>query len=162
VRTRGISLSTPMVPSGPQRSPAAPRLHLRPRVIPVMSEPQSLEVSQSIGRPEGGDWPIWASPTDRRHAANVPSISPNSPDLGEFRMFFYDDDRTYSDYIKLAIFGNLANFTGTFVNLSVAKISGSFRVIPPITSGLRITCASLMFGKFLRRCIRNICRPRRL
>jgi hypothetical protein len=28
---------------------------------------------------------------------SVPSISPNSPDLGELRMFWGDDDRTYSD-----------------------------------------------------------------
>ena len=42
--------------------------------------------------------------------AKVPSISPNSPNLGEFRMFF-EDDRTYSDYMKLAGLGNMKHFT---------------------------------------------------
>ena len=70
--------------------------------------------------------------------AKVPSISPNSPNLGEFRMFF-EDDRTYSDYMKLAEFGNPAIFTRTFANLSEAHNWRIISVITLITSGLRIT-----------------------
>ena len=45
-------------------------------------------------------------------AAKVPSITPNFPNLGEFRMLVLNGDyRTYSDYMKLAEFGNLTNFT---------------------------------------------------
>ena len=52
--------------------------------------------------------------------AKVLWISPNSPFLGEFRMFF-EDDRTYSDYMKLAEFGNMKHFARTFANLSDAS-----------------------------------------
>ena len=79
--------------------------------------------------------------------AKVPSISPNSPNLGEFRMFF-EYDRTYSDYMKPSEFGNMKHFTRTFANLSEASNERILKEMTPITSGLRITCASLSFGKF--------------
>ena len=49
-------------------------------------------------------------------AAQVPSITRNSPNLGEFRMFF-EYDRTYSDYMKLAEFGNMKHFYPDFRKL---------------------------------------------
>ena len=56
-------------------------------------------------------------------AAQVPSITLNSPNLGEFPRVFLDDDRTYSDYIKLDELGNLGNFTRTFADFSEAKLA---------------------------------------
>ena len=60
-------------------------------------------------------------------AAQVPSITLNSPNLGEFPRVFLDDDRTYSDYMKLDELGNLANFARMFADFSDAKISESSR-----------------------------------
>ena len=71
-------------------------------------------------------WPMFA--------AQVPSITLNSPNLGEFPRVFLDDDRTYSDYMKLDKLGNLGNFTRTFADFSEAKISESsrkLRRLPP-------------------------------
>ena len=71
-------------------------------------------------------WPMFA--------AKVPSITLNSPNLGEFPRVFLDDDRTYSDYMKLDKLGNLGNFTRTFADFSEAKISESsrkLRRLPP-------------------------------
>ena len=61
--------------------------------------------------------PFW---TCFAHVWRESSVDLNSPNLGEFRMFF-EDDRTYSDYMKLAEFGNMKHFTRTFANLSEAS-----------------------------------------
>ena len=71
-------------------------------------------------------WPMFA--------AQVPSITLNSPNLGEFPRVFLDDYRTYSDYMKLDKLGNMVNFTRTFADFSDAKISESsrkLRRLPP-------------------------------
>ena len=60
-------------------------------------------------------------------AREVPSNSPNFSQISvKFRKFGIDD-RSYRDYMKLAEFGKLANFTRTFANLSDAKFSESSR-----------------------------------
>ena len=56
-------------------------------------------------------------------AAQVPSITLNSPNLGEFPRVFLDDDRTYSDYMKLDKLGNLGNFTRTFADSAKLKLA---------------------------------------
>ena len=64
---------------------------------------------------------------EMRFSGEVPSNSPHfSPISVKFRMFGIDD-RSYRDYMKLAEFGKLANFTRTFANLSKAKFSESSR-----------------------------------
>ena len=62
-------------------------------------------------------------------AAQVPSITLNSPNLGEFPRVFLDDDRTYSDYMKLDKLGNLGNLpelSQTSAKLKLANHPGNY------------------------------------
>ena len=63
---------------------------------------------------------------EMRCSGEVPSNSPNFSQISvKFRKFGIDG--SYRDYMKLAEFGKLANFTRIFANLSDAKFSESSR-----------------------------------
>ena len=56
-------------------------------------------------------------------AAQVPSITLNSPNLGEFPRVFLDDDRTYSDYMLSQISGSLTEFGKNVRKLNLAILT---------------------------------------
>ena len=81
-------------------------------------------------RPAASAAPRFArfGPCSLRKFRRLSSITLNSPNLDEFPRVFLDDDRTYSDYMKLDKLGNLGNFTRTFADLSDAKIASGLRI----------------------------------
>ena len=150
-----LAPNAPLGPCGPCRRPSAPMpLATRPATSP---RPRYGAVSGRYGPTRGrspstarrGGGGSHREPTPRRVAtakracrAATDAVKTRRAEMRvsgssveftkllpisvKFRKFGIDD-RSYRDYMKLAEFGKLANFTRTFANLSKAKFSESSR-----------------------------------
>ena len=99
---------------------AARRGRFAPRAYPTARRDGETRVPRRYGRCED------APRRDAFFRGSSVEFTKTFPISVKFRKFGIDD-RSYRDYMKLAEFGKLANFTRTFANLSDAKFSESSR-----------------------------------